>query len=66
MDWVPLDAYLDQYLGTSEQRRTATASTFASSLELVRQGQVELRQTLAFGPLFMRRRQGDHGPEETP
>lgn len=59
MDWVPLDAYLDQYLGTSEVRRTATASTFASSLELVRQGQVELRQTLAFGPLFMRRRQAD-------
>jgi segregation and condensation protein A len=64
MDWVPLDAYLDQYLGTSEQRRTATASTFASSLELVRQGQVELRQTLAFGPLFMRRRQGERDPQE--
>jgi segregation and condensation protein A len=56
MDWVPLDAYLDQYLGESEERRTATASTFASSLELVRQGHVELRQSLAFGPLFMRRR----------
>lgn len=59
MDWVPLDAYLDQYMGESEERRTATASTFASSLELVRQGHVELRQTLAFGPLFMRRRQAD-------
>ena len=59
MDWVPLDAYLDQYLGQSEERRTAMASTFASSLELVRQGHVELRQTLAFGPLFMRRRRAD-------
>ena len=58
MDWVPLDTYLDEYLGASEERRTATASTFASSLELVRQGHVELRQTLAFGPLFMRRRPG--------
>jgi segregation and condensation protein A len=64
MDWVPLDTYLDQYLGTSTDRRTATASTFASSLELVRQGQVELRQTLAFGPLFMRRRQDDGGPQD--
>jgi segregation and condensation protein A len=64
MDWVPLDTYLDRYLGDADQRRTATASTFASSLELVRQGEVELRQTLAFGPLFMRRRQGDRGPQE--
>ncbi len=59
LDWVPLDAYLSQYLGTPEERRTATASSFASSLELARQGQIELRQTLAFGPLLMRRRRGD-------
>ncbi len=59
MDWVPLDAYLVEYLQTPEQRVTAIASTFASSLELVRQGQVELRQTLAFGPLLVRRRKGD-------
>jgi segregation and condensation protein A len=59
MDWVPLDAYLDRYLSDPLQRRTATASSFASSLELARQGQIELRQTLTFGPLFMRRRQAD-------
>lgn len=59
MDWVPLDAYLNDYLTTPEQRVTAMASSFASSLELVRQGHVELRQTLAFGPLFLRRRAGE-------
>jgi segregation and condensation protein A len=64
MDWVPLDAYLAQYLQTAEERVTAIASTFASSLELARQGQVELRQTLAFGPLFVRRRKSDHSPTE--
>ena len=64
MDWVPLDTYLDRYLGASDQRRTATASTFASSLELVRQGHVELRQSLAFGPLFMRRRKADGGSRD--
>ena len=58
MDWVPLDTYLAAYL-TPETRVTAMASSFASSLELVRQGELELRQTLAFGPLLMRRRQGD-------
>ncbi len=52
MDWVPLDAYLSEYLISPEQRVTAMASSFASSLELVRQGHVELRQTLAFGPLL--------------
>ena len=61
-DWVPLATYLDQYLNTPEERRTATASSFASSLELARQGQIELRQTLTFGPLFMRRRRTD-GPQ---
>jgi segregation and condensation protein A len=62
MDWVPLDRYLADFLALPEQRLTALASTFASSLELVRQGQVELRQSLAFGPLLVRRRKTD-GPE---
>jgi segregation and condensation protein A len=63
MDWVPLDAYLDRYLPAPEQRRTATASTFASSLELARQGEIELRQTLTFGPLLIRRRKADGKPQ---
>ena len=63
MDWVSLDTYLAQYLGTPEERATVIASSFASSLELVRQGRVELRQTLAFGPLLLRRRtDGTGGP----
>jgi segregation and condensation protein A len=62
MDWVPLDAYLAQYLDTPEERTTAIASTFASSLELVRLGQVELHQSLAFGPLLVRRRKTDGAP----
>jgi segregation and condensation protein A len=59
MDWVPMQTYLAQYLATPEERATVMASSFASSLELARQGHVELRQTLAFGPLFVRRRQGE-------
>lgn len=63
-DWVPLDHYLAQYLAVPEQKATALASTFASSLELVRQGHLELRQSLSFGPLLLRRRQRDHDGEE--
>jgi segregation and condensation protein A len=58
-DWVPLDTYLAQCLQSPGDRVTIRASSFASSLELVRQGEVELQQTLAFGPLLMRRRRTD-------
>ncbi|WP_127070973.1 segregation and condensation protein A [Pelagibacterium lentulum] len=58
-EWVALDSYLAQYLARPEERATALASTFTASLELVRLGKVELRQTTAFGPLHVRRRQGE-------
>jgi segregation and condensation protein A len=34
--------------------RSAVASTFAASLELVRSGRVQLRQDVAFGPIYLR------------
>ena len=58
-DWIPMDTYLADYLASPRERATVRASTFASSLELVRQGQIDIRQTETFGPLFMRRRKGD-------
>ncbi len=57
LDWVPMDAYLAEYLASPKERATVMASSFSASLELVRQGQVELRQNEAFGPLLVRRRQ---------
>jgi segregation and condensation protein A len=56
--WVALDAYLADYLATPAERATVRASSFASSLEMVRQGEIDIRQTEAFGPLFVRRRSG--------
>ena len=58
-EWVSLDTYLAEYLAKPEERVTAMASSFVASLELVRLGQVELRQHQAFAPLLVRRRQGD-------
>ncbi|MBN13791.1 ScpA family protein [Pelagibacterium nitratireducens] len=58
-EWVSLDTYLAEYLARPEERATAMASSFTASLELVRLGQVELRQQEAFAPLLMRRRQGE-------
>jgi len=58
-DWVPMDTYLAEYLATPAERVTIRASSFASSLELVRLGKIDIRQTETFGPLFVRRHNGE-------
>lgn len=54
--WEMLDSYFLEYLAQPELRATARASSFSASLELVREGEVELRQSQHFAPLFVRRR----------
>lgn len=54
-DWTALDEYLIRYLSDPEERATAIASSFAASLELVREGRLEIRQDGAFQPIYMRR-----------
>lgn len=58
-DWVPMDTYLVEYLATPSERATVRASTFASSLELVRLGKIDIKQTEVFGPLLLRRRKDE-------
>lgn len=56
-DWSDLNSWLpDEWQVDPEKRRSATASTFAASLEMVKQGQLELRQSEAFAPLQMRKK----------
>ncbi|HEV2571685.1 segregation/condensation protein A [Methylocella sp. CPCC 101449] len=54
IDWTSMDSYLGQYFTTPETRRTVRASTFSASLELVREGKLELRQERAFAPIWVR------------
>lgn len=54
-DWTALDQYLLRYLSDPEERTTAIASSFAASLEMVREGRLEIRQDGAFQQIFMRR-----------
>ncbi|PXA90592.1 segregation/condensation protein A [Caulobacter sp. D4A] len=56
-DWTALQHYLLPYL-PPEDRVTATASAFAASLELVREGKLEIRQDGAFQPIYLRRGPG--------
>jgi segregation and condensation protein A len=55
--WEMLDFYFMEYIVQPELRATAKASAFSASLELVREGEVELRQAQHFAPLYVRRRQ---------
>jgi segregation and condensation protein A len=55
-DWTALDQFLTQYLASPEDRATAIASSFAASLELIREGALEARQDHAFAPLYLRGR----------
>ncbi len=55
-DWTALDMFLIRYLATPAERATAIASSFAASLELVREGALDMRQDEAFAPLYLRAR----------
>ena len=55
--WTDIASFLpDDFRGDPARRRSATASTFAASLELVKEGKVEIRQSEAFAPVELRRR----------
>lgn len=58
-EWTPLHAFVSPYLVTKEMRATVMASSFSASLELAREGRVDLRQTAPFAPLYMRDRRAD-------
>ena len=56
-DWAPLDQLLAEFLvGGPELRRTALASCFTATLEMAREGALELRQAKMFARLLVRRR----------
>jgi segregation and condensation protein A len=56
-DWGSFDRWLERFLETPEMRRSVRASSFTASLELAREGMIELRQDEAFKPIFLRRKQ---------
>jgi segregation and condensation protein A len=60
-DWARLDEYLISFVVEPSLARTVFASSFASTLELVREGLMEVHQQTAFAPLYVRKyRSGGH------
>ena len=54
LEWSVLDEYLLDYCTTPELARTVRASAFSASLEMVREGRIDIRQDRAFSPLWVR------------
>ena len=55
-EWTPMEVLFSPYLAAPGMRRSVTASAFGASLEMVREGRIELRQTEHFQPLYVRDR----------
>ena len=62
-DWSRLDQYLLRYFVEPAMTATVMASSFASTLEMVREGVIELQQHAAFAPLYIRKRMEKAAPE---
>ncbi|AQS48678.1 MULTISPECIES: segregation and condensation protein A [Thioclava] len=55
--WSELTTFLpDGWTADPKRRRSATAATFAASLEMAKQGQIELRQSDTFQPISIRKK----------
>ncbi|WP_209503669.1 MULTISPECIES: ScpA family protein [unclassified Ruegeria] len=55
--WTDMETYLPDGWDTDPvRRRSATAATFAASLELVKEGHMEIKQSETFAPIHLRKR----------
>ena len=55
-DWSRVDQFLISYVVEPSLATTVFASSFASALELVREGVAEIHQKSSFSPIYMRKR----------
>ena len=65
-DWAPLDGFLLKYIPDPSMRASLMASTFAASLEMVREGEMEMRQEKTFSPLLVKMTGNSSRPVATP
>ncbi len=54
-DWTVLERFIPQDIADPLVARSAVASTFAATLELAREGLVEIRQAGTYGPIYVRK-----------
>lgn len=56
VDWTGLDSFLVEYTVDPAARATVRASALSATLEMVREGVLDLRQDKPFAPLYVRKR----------
>ncbi|MFC3677464.1 segregation and condensation protein A [Ferrovibrio xuzhouensis] len=54
-DWATLQSFLPPDMDDPFTMRSAIASTFNASLEMAKQGLIDLKQVQSFGPIYIRR-----------
>jgi len=60
-EWVAFEHCLQELSGAHENGRTVLASSFGATLEMAREGRIELRQEGPFEPIYMRPRKSESG-----
>jgi segregation and condensation protein A len=65
-DWNRLDAFLLAYAVEPDMRATVFASSFAATLEMVREGEIEVHQATSFAPIYLRKRAEEGGQRPPP
>lgn len=61
-DWTDISSYLpDGWDADPQRRRSTTAATFAATLELAKEGKIDIRQSDMFAPIQIRKKDPRHG-----
>jgi segregation and condensation protein A len=63
-EWARLDGFLLNWIADPKMRATALASGFSATLEMVREGLIDVQQEDAFAPIWIRSRGDDGGSGE--
>ncbi len=63
--WLQLDLFIEQYLPSPELSKTTLAASFGATLEMARDGFLELQQAEPYAPIYLRRR-ADAASEQQP
>jgi segregation and condensation protein A len=58
-DWLAFEHYLRELVVPAEDTKTAIASSLGATLELAREGRLELMQEAPFAPIYMRPRRSE-------
>jgi segregation and condensation protein A len=63
-DWLAFERCMQEFAGAHENGKTVMASSFGATLEMARDGHIELRQEGPFEPIYMRPRKSDAAQPE--